>query len=237
MNIDADKWSLLEKAHDFRAQLRLFGFFLLADVVLVLSTGTNVWNLRWSTISDRPAAVVLVVLSYGAVVKVVMPLLLTIILSVLGELVGLIQRIPGMLPENRVVESVTHVSWSDADHWLGDAPEGPRRVDVEKQMSEINADEAHWKSTVWAGWTAALLVLADWHVPGSTIAAVAQWQSWTPWVLGILPAIPCAYDIWVGSPVRREIRMPELAYRLYRERHGGPLTQARAKNARSKEVS
>lgn len=230
LSIDMDKWNLLEKAHDYRAQLRLFGFVLLADVVLVLSTGTNVWNLRWSTISDRPAALILVVLAYGAVVRIVVPLLLPLLLSVLGLLVEWIQCIPGTAPNRTGMESLTYVTWTDADRWLADAPEGSRRVDVEKQMAEIAEDEVRWDSTVRAGWTAVALVLLGWLVPGSTVAAVAHWQQWAPLAVGFFPAIPCAYDLWVGSPVRREVRMPELAERLYRERHGGPLRNARAKN-------
>ncbi|UKE76468.1 hypothetical protein KM317_13420 [Xanthomonas translucens pv. arrhenatheri] len=123
VDVDTDKWNLLEKAHDFRAQLRLLGFVLLADVVLVLSTGTNVWNLRWSTVSDRPAAIVLVVLAYGAIVKIVVPLLLPLLRSVIGLLVEWIQRIPGISPERRDTDSPTYVTWTDADRWLADAPD------------------------------------------------------------------------------------------------------------------
>lgn len=230
VDVDTDKWNLLEKAHDFRAQLRLLGFVLLADVVLVLSTGTNVWNLRWSTVSDRPAAIVLIVLAYGAIVKIVVPLLLPLLRSVLGLLVEWVQRVPGISPERRNTDSPPYVTWTDADRWLADAPEGSRRVDVEKQMARIAEDESHWDSTVRAGWTAVLLVLLGWLVPGSTTAAVAHWQQWAPLVIGFFPAIPCVYDLWVGSPIRREVRMPELAQRLYRERRGGPLSNARAKN-------
>jgi len=219
LNIDTEKWNLLEKAHDYRGQLRLLGFVLLADIVLVLSTDTSVWNLRWSTISDRPAAIVLVLIAYGAVVKVVVPLLLPILLSVLITLISWIQRIPGMLPEPRQSDSLTHVSWSDADRWLDDAPDGPRRAEVEKQMAEIQADEAHWHSTVWAGWTAALLLLIGSQVPGSVTTTVAHWQPWAPWAIAIFPALPGAYDLWVGSPIRRTIRQPELARKLYRERY------------------
>ena len=230
LNIDTDKWNLLEKAHDYRAQLRLFGFVLLADLVLVFSTGTNVWNLRWSTISDRPAAIVLIVLAYGAVVKVVAPLLRPALRSVCGLLVEWVQRIPGVSPKRRDNESLTHVTRTDADRWLVEAPEGSLRVDVERQMARINEDEVHWRSMVEAGWTAALLVLIGSLVPGSTIAVAGHWQAWAPWAIGLFPAVPCARDLWVGSPVRREVRMPELAQRLYRERHGGPLSNARAKN-------
>ncbi|MBV6804192.1 MULTISPECIES: hypothetical protein [Xanthomonas] len=230
MDVDTDKWNFLEKAHDFRAQLRLFGFVLLADVVLVLSTGTNVWNLRWSTISDRPAALVLVVLAYGALVRIVVPLLLPPLLSVLGLLVEWIQRIPGTAPNRMGAESLTYVTWTEADRWLADAPEGSRRVDVEKQMAEIAEEEMRWDSTVRAGWTAVALVLLGSFVPGATVAAVAHWQKWAPLAVGLFAAIPCAYDLWAGSPSRREVRMPGLAERLYRERHGGPLSNARAKN-------
>lgn len=195
---------------------------LLADIVLVLSTGTNAWNLRWSTISDRPAAIVLVVLAYGATVKVVVPLLLPILLSLLITFIGWIQRIPGLSSELRQTESLTHVSWTNASDWLEDAPDGARRADVEKQLADIQADEEHWRSTVWAGWTATLLVLIGSHVPGSSIAAVAHWQQWAPWVIGFFPAIPGAYNLWVGSPIRTEVRMPVLARRLYRERHPSP---------------
>ena len=219
MEISSDKWNLLENAHDYRAQLRLLGFVLLADIVLVLSTGTNAWNLRWSTISDRPAAIVLVLIAYGAVVKVVVPLVLPILLSFLITFVGWIQRIPALSPKLRQLNSLTHVSWTNASEWLEEAPDGARRANVEKQMAEIRAEEARWHSTEWAGWTATLLVLISWHVPGTTIDAIAHWQQWSPWVVALFPAIPGAYTLWSGSPIRGEIYMPELARRLYKKRY------------------
>lgn len=41
MNLDVEKWGLLEKAQDYRFLLRLLSFALVADLLLALSTGTN----------------------------------------------------------------------------------------------------------------------------------------------------------------------------------------------------
>ena len=70
MKFDAEKWSLFERAHEYRFLLRLLGFALVADLLLVFGLGTNLGAISWEEVGSRPGILLGAVLAYGAVMTV-----------------------------------------------------------------------------------------------------------------------------------------------------------------------
>jgi hypothetical protein len=67
MNLEAEKWSLLGKIHDYRFLLRWLGFALVVDLLLAVTTGTNLWTFQWAVVKGRPGLLLMAVLAYGVV--------------------------------------------------------------------------------------------------------------------------------------------------------------------------
>lgn len=228
MNFDAEKWSLLEKAHDYRFLLRLLGFALVADLLLALSTGTNLWTFRWADVSGRPGLLLMVVLAYGVVMTVGSAIVSRVVMDLFNLVVPTIQSRLDLSSSRPEPDPRRYVNWSDAQDWLVQQTDAARRAPVEKQMTDWRKDRRRWFSMVSAGWAGMALVIASFWVPGSCITALSQWQWWAPWAVLLVPALPCACHVWAGMPGHRRIELPELAEALYRKKYSRGLAFASA---------
>lgn len=218
-NLDAGKWSLLEKAHDYRFLLRLLDFALVADLALALTTGSNLWTLRWADVGGRPGLVLMVVLAYGVVMTLGSALLSWVAMDVLGLVVPSLQNRLGLVPNRPEPDPQRYVGWLEAETWLAAQTDAARRAPVERQMAEWHRDRHRWFSMVNAGWAGSALVVAGLWVPGSCVVLLGQWHRWAPLTVLLVPLLPCAYHVWVGMPGHGKIELPELAKALYRKKH------------------
>lgn len=219
MNLDAEKWSLLEKIHDYRFLLRLLGFALVADLLLTAITGSNLWTFRWADVSGRPGLLLMVVLAYGIVMTLGSAIVSWVAMDVIVLVVLTLQSWLNFSPSRPEPDPRRYVHWSDAEAWLAQQTDAARRAPVEKQMVDWRQDRHRWFSTVSAGWAGLTLIVASFWMPGSCIALLSHWQWWAPWVVVVVPALPCAYHVWVGVPGHDRIELPELAEALYREKY------------------
>lgn len=218
MNLLPDKWSLLREAENYRSLLRLLSFALIVDCLLAVATGANLLTMRWAVVGDRPGLWVMALLAYGVVVRVIVPFLSAVAMSVLEGVITPIQRWLSVVPERYVPDPLRFVSAEDAQQWLRGETEVARRAPVEKQLEDQRQDRKDWALLVEAGWVGIALVIAAFWVPGSCIAWISEWHSWTPWAVLLIPALPCAYHAWVGAPGHDQIELPELAMQRYQER-------------------
>lgn len=230
MNFDAEKWSLLEKAQDYRFVLRLLAFALVADLLLVQGFGANLWTFRWGDVSGRPGLLVLLVLAYGTAMTIGSALVSWVAMDLLALVVPSLQTWSALSPSRSKPDRRRYVSWSDAEEWLRHQPDAERRAPVEKQMADWREDRRRWASTVSTGWAGLSLVIASWWVPGTCVAALGQWQAWAPWVVLLVPVLPCAYHAWVGMPGHGQIELPKLAEQLYRRKYPRGLAFARSED-------
>lgn len=216
MNIDAEKWDLLEKAHDYRFVLRLLGFFLVADLLLALATGSNLWTFRWTDVSDRPGVLITAVLAYGVVMTLGSAAISWLAMGLLSLIVLPIQNWLNLKPDRPEFDSQRHVTWMQAEAWLAEQEDASRRAPVEKQMADWRKDRQRWFSLLNSGWACCALVLASFWVRESGIAQLSLWRWWAPWVVMLVPALPCVYHVWDGMPGNHYIELPELARKLSR---------------------
>ncbi|WOB27732.1 MULTISPECIES: hypothetical protein [Xanthomonas] len=218
MAFDVEKLNLLEKVRDFRFALALLAFAALADVFLVLMTGSNLWAFKWNDIASRPGPWLLLVLAYSVMMTLGAGLISSLAMAVLELFVPKIQHwlatpIP---PQNPDPTRYVH-RW-EAEKALAQVAESARPKAVEKQLAERAIDEGRWQALVGAGWVGVTLVALDWNMAGSGIAALSQWHAWTPWLVLAIPALPCVYHAWVGVPVHDLIEWPQVAEDLYQKR-------------------
>lgn len=226
MNLDAEKWSLLEKIHDYRFLLRLLGFALVTDLLLAVATGTNLWTFHWGIVSDRPGLLLMTVLAYGVVTTLGSAIVSWMAMDVLLLVVLAIQSWLNLSPSRPEPDPRRYVSRLDAETWLAQQTDAARRAPVEKQMADLRQDRDRWFSTVSAGWAGVALIVASFWVPGSCVVLLSQWQRWAPLLLLLVPALPCAYHLWFGIPGHGRIELPELAEELYRKKLRGPVCAA-----------
>lgn len=218
MNFDAEKWSLLEKIQDYRFLLRLLGFALVADLLLAMTAGSNLWTFHWSIVSGRPGLLLMTVLAYGVTMTLGSAIVSWVAMVVLLLVVSPLQGWLNLIPSRPGLDPLRYVSWSDAEAWLRQQTDTARRAPVEKQMSDWHQERERWFSMVNAGWICSALIVVSFWVPGSCVALLSQWQWWAPFVLLLVPVLPCAYHVWVGVPGHTYIELPELAEELYRKK-------------------
>jgi hypothetical protein len=218
MNFDAEKWSLLEKAHDYRFLLRLFAFALVADLVLSWGMGVSLFRMGLNEFGARPGLLVLVVLAYGLTMTVVAGLLHFFAVHVLGTLVITVQGWFGWFPGSVTPDAARFVSWRQAEMWLAEQPDADRRQHVEEQMADRRKERERWHSMVSAGWACIALIAWSATIPDTSVGTLGHWNAWTPWVLMTVPGLPCAYHLVVGMPGHDSIELPELAEQILRKR-------------------
>lgn len=227
MNLDAEKWSLLDKIHDYRFLLRLLGFALVVDLMLAVATGSNLWTFRWAVISDRPGLLLMAVLAYGVVMTLGSAIVSWAATDVLLLVVLAFQSWLKLSLSRPEPDPLRYVSWSDADAWLAQQTDTARRTPVEKQMADLRQDRDRWFSTVSAGWAGSAMMVISFWVPNSCVFLLSQWRWWAPLLLLLVPALPCAYHLWAGVPGHGRIELPELAEALYRKKYQkGPVCAA-----------
>ncbi|MDH5821546.1 hypothetical protein QFW77_00865 [Luteimonas sp. RD2P54] len=218
MNLDAEKWSLLEKAHDYRFLLRLFAFALVTDLVLSWGTGVSLFRMGLNEFGARPGLLVLAVLAYGLTMTVGAGLLRFLAVEVLGTLVITVQGWFGWFPGRKTPDAARFVSWSQAEAWLAEQPDADRRQHVKEQMAERRLERKRWFSMVGAGWACIALIAWNATIPDSSVSILGHWNAWAPWVLMGVPGLPCAYHLIGGMPGHDYIELPELAEQIRRER-------------------
>ncbi|UJO08479.1 hypothetical protein K9U02_21810 [Xanthomonas arboricola pv. pruni] len=141
MAFDVEKLNLLEKVRDFRFALALLAFAALADVLLVLMTGSNLWAFKWNDIASRPGPWLLLVLAYSVMMTLGAGLISSFAMAVLELFVPKIQHwlatpIP---PQNPDPTRYVH-RW-EAEKALAQVAESARPKAVEKQLAERAIDE------------------------------------------------------------------------------------------------
>lgn len=209
---------LLDNAHDLRKLLRILGFALVADLVLASLAGMNLWAIRWPIVGDRPALLIVVLLVYGVTIRVIGPVVCHLAIDLAVLIVVPIQIRLGLANGARNSESLRYVSWMQAEKWLREQHDPSRRNTVEKQMAEQREAKKEWFSMIDAAWVGITLVVVSFFVPGSSVAALRQISVWAPFIVLALPALPCLYQLWRGSPDFDQIELPELAERLAEEK-------------------
>lgn len=219
VNLVADKLNLLDRAHDYRFLLRLMGFALTVDMLLAAATGTNLWTFNWSNISARPGLLLLAVVAYGVVMTIGATLVSWVVMELLGWILSPLRSWRYFEPKRPEPDPLRYVNWRTAAEWLSKQTDAARRAPVEKQMAEWIEDRNRWFSVVQAGWACIALIFGSLWVPNSGIDALRDWQVWAPLALLVVPAIPCAYHFWMGTPGHGMIELPELAEVIYRKKH------------------
>ncbi|QEO26394.1 hypothetical protein [Xanthomonas translucens] len=130
MNLDVDKWSLLEKAQDYRFLLRLLSLALVADLLLALSTGTNLLAFHWGKISDQPGLLVVLILAYSMAMTVGAATVSWIVTELLIPLVSTIQSRLNLSSHRPKPDPLRYVSWSEAEEWLAQQTDAAHRAPV-----------------------------------------------------------------------------------------------------------
>ncbi|WP_369975456.1 hypothetical protein [Xanthomonas bundabergensis] len=223
MAFDVEKLNLLEKVRDFRFALALLAFAALADVFLVLMTGSNLWAFEWNDIASRSGPWLLLVLAYSVMMTLGAALISSFAMAVLELFVPKIQHWMGTPDTPQNPDPLRYVHRWEAEKALAQMNESARPKAVEKQLAERAIDEGRWHALVGAGWVGVALVALDWSMAGSGIAALAQWHAWTPWLVLAIPALPCVYHAWVGVPGHDFIEWPQVAEDHYRKKSGASV--------------
>lgn len=219
LNQLADKFNLLDKAHDYRFLLRLIGFALVVDMLLAAATNTNLWKLTWSDIGARPGLLVLALIAYGVVMTIGAKLVSRIAIEIVNWIVTILQSWRYLEPERPEPNPLRYVSLSEAEEWLSKQTDATLRAPVEKQIADLREEQDRWFSMVQAGWACIALISASFFIPNSGINALLNWQVWAPFALLVVPLTPCAYHAWTGVPGHGRIELPELAVEIYRKNH------------------
>ena len=227
MNADADKLSLLDKAHDQLFLLSLLAFALLADLLLVLITGTNLWTVGWQDVGSRPGLFVVLILAYGVVMTGISGVVWWLVMDLLGLVVPAIQVRIGHSKNAVNPDPRRYVSLLQTRDWLAGQPDAARRLSVEQQIAELKRERQRLVSISRAAWVGFILVLINWSVSGTSVAALDQVFPWAPWVVVAIILLPCISHTWVGMSELYFIELPELAEVLFRKKIPAYLASSR----------
>lgn len=226
MSMDLGKWSLLEKLHELPFVLKLLVFAATADLALVLFLDRNLLRLSLQDAVAQPGWLLLLIIGVGLLLSAGSALLTSIGVPVLAWLALTLQSWTGSLSSSRhVPDSLRYVSLLDAERELARTPDEERRKNVYAQVQEHEAERARWFAGVQTSAVCVALLIWAWITPGTTVAELGARYGWAPSLLLAVAGMPVAYQVWRGPPDRAHVLWPELAGRLYRERHPSWLDQ------------
>lgn len=223
MTFDAANLNLLEKLRDFRVALSLLAFAALLDVFLVLTTGANLWSFQWNEAVSRPGPLLLLVLAYSVMMTVGAGLLSWFAMAVRELFVPKLQEWLGGGEAAQNPNPQRYVTRLEAESALANLTDDARPRAVEAQLAERGSEMQKWHGLVGAGWVGMALVILDWRLDGSAVLALVAWQSWTPWLVLAIPALPCAYNVWYGVPGHDFVEWPQLAKNQTRNNPGASV--------------
>lgn len=218
MNLDAEKWGLLEKADDYRFLLRLLAFALVADLVLQLGTGAGLIQISVSQIAAQPGIVLLVAIAYSATVTLGAGLCHVAVRIPVGLLVLTIEGWLGRSPARINPDPSRFIALSQARDMLADRPDADLRARVEARAAERRKEVDRWHSVVCLGWVCVLLVGLSWWASAGTVWTLIQWNVWSVAPFILVAGLPCLFDLFHGAPENDFIELPELAKRVQRDR-------------------